>query len=386
MSIDYANFYRSDTVTLQVNGVSVHLGEPIPVMESVGHGWFPALARFPTGELLLTYSLAADTNENHFDLSGYQVSADGGHSWTPRYDIIPEHQPMIYLPQPDGALFALPAYLYAVAAGDHHNFCGAAMRFEEAGRRVIFEPQGIRLVDWPWPVAILPNPYRPNLLRVNLCFDGDALAVNGHLIATLYGTRLGEAFYRVVVATSVDGGRTWHYLATVAGPEAVPAVEPRGHGPGEPSLVQLANGDLMCVMRMGGGAEFPLRRSYSSDGGQTWSTPDPLPAASVEPSLKRLQNGVLALATGRPGIFLWLSTDDRGVRWQSIDLLAHHNRWAPHAGFQIAAAQTTAYTEIIEVAPNRLLLAYDRTPFGWQPTPAASDERNRIFLLPIEIG
>ncbi len=377
--------------TLHFPEFTVHLGEPIPVMESVGHGWFPGLAHFPTGELLLTYSLAADTNENQFDLSGYQVSADGGHSWTPRYDILPEHQPMIYVPEPDGALFAIPAYLYALSPGDQHNFCGAAIRFEQAGRRVIFEPQGVRLVDWPWPIAPQPNPYRPNLHRVNLCFDGDALRVEGRLLATLYGSsqtyhgRGSDPLYSVYVATSDDGGRTWRYLATVAGPEAAPTVEPRGHGPGEPSLVQLATGELMCVMRMGGGADFPLRRSYSADGGRTWSTPDLLPARSVEPSLKRLQNGVLALATGRPGVFLWLSSDQRGERWQAIDIFAHHNRWAPDPGYQITPAQTTAYTEIIEVAPNRLLLAYDRTPFGWEPTPAGSPERNRIFLLPIEI-
>jgi len=371
--------------TIKLNGVTVHLGEPRQAMESIGHAWFPSLAQFPSGELLLAYSLAADTNENQSDLSGYQISADGGHSWTPRYDIVPEHQQMIYVPQADGALFAIPAYLYAVTPGDQYNFCGAAMRFEQAGRRVIFEPQGVRVVDWPWPVEILPNPYRSNHHRVNFCFDGDALLVEGRLIATLYGTKAGEPFYRVVVATSEDDGRTWRYLATVAGPEAVPAAEPRGHGPGEPSLVQLANGELMCVMRMGGGPNFPLRRSYSADGGRTWSTPDRLPAVSVEPSLKRLQNGVLALSTGRPGVSLWLSTDERGVHWQSIDILAHHNQWAPDAGYTITPAQTTAYTEIIEVAPNRLLLAYDRTPFGWQPTPADSAERNRIFLLPIEV-
>lgn len=370
--------------TIKFDGLTVHLGEPIEAMASIGHAWFPSLARFPSGELLLAYSLVADTNENHFDLSGYQVSADGGHTWTPRYDILPEHQQMIYLPQADEALLALPAYLYTLTPGAQHNFCGAATRFEQAGRRVIFEPQRVRLVDWPWPVAILPNPYRPHQQRVNFCFDGDALLVDGQLIATLYGSKAGDDLYSVVVATSADGGYTWHYLATVAGPESVPAA-PRGHGPAEPSLVQLADGDLMCVMRMGGGADFPLRRSYSRDGGRTWSPPDVLPAGSVEPSLKRLHNGVLALSTGRPGIFLWLSSDGRGERWQSIDLLAHHNRWAPGADYQITPAQTTAYTEIIEVAPNHLLLAYDHTPFGWQPTPASSNEHNRIFLLPFTV-
>ncbi|MFN8494341.1 MAG: hypothetical protein U0350_42470 [Caldilineaceae bacterium] len=46
--------------------------------ESVGHGWFPSLARFPTGELLVAYSLTADTNENGLDISGFMVSRDNG--------------------------------------------------------------------------------------------------------------------------------------------------------------------------------------------------------------------------------------------------------------------------------------------------------------------
>ncbi|MCX6043997.1 MAG: sialidase family protein [Chloroflexi bacterium] len=371
--------------TIKLNHLHVHLGEPIQVTSSISHGWFPSLAKFPTGELLLAYSLAADTNENGLDISGYMLSGDNGQSWSPRYDILPEHQQMIFIPQADGALFALPAYLYAHGPADQHNFHGAATRFEQGGRRVVFEPEGVRLVDWPWPVEILPNPYRDNYHRVNFCFDGDALEIDGRLIATLYGAKAGEAFYQVVVATSEDGGRTWRYLATVAGPEIVPAAEPRGHGPGEPSLVQLASGELMCVMRMGGGAAFPLRRSYSRDNGRTWSVPDVLPAYSVEPSLKRLNNGILALSTGRPGIFLWLANDERGEAWQSIDLLAHHNQWAPDPTYRITPEQTTAYTELIEVSPNHVLIAYDRTPFGWAPTAADSGERNRIFLLPVEI-
>jgi hypothetical protein len=126
--------------TVKLNGLIVYLGEPIQVMESAGHRGYPSLAQFSTGELLLAYSLVADTNENHFDLSGYQVSADGGHSWTLRYDSLPEHQQMIYVPQADGALFALPAYLYALTPDGQHNFWGAATHFEQGGRRVVFKP------------------------------------------------------------------------------------------------------------------------------------------------------------------------------------------------------------------------------------------------------
>jgi hypothetical protein len=371
--------------TIQLDRVTVRLGEPMQALASIGHAWFPSVAQFPTGELLLTYSLAADTNENHVDISGYQVSADGGKSWTPSYGVIPEHQPMIFVPQSDGAIFAIPAYLYTQHPDDLQNFYGGAIRFERAGQRVVYEPQGVRLVDWPCPIDLMPNPQQSSNHRVNLCFDGDALLVDGRLMATLYGKQGDDPCYSVIIAESNDGGRTWRYLATIAGPEALPAQAPFGHGPGEPSMVQLANGDLMVVMRMGGGAAFPLRRSYSTDGGRTWSKPDILPAVSVEPTVKRLHNGLIVLATGRPGIHLWVARDDRGETWDSIDLLEHHNRWAPSAGYRITPEQTTAYTELIEVAPNRLLLAYDRTPFGWQPTPADSGEHNRIFLLPIEI-
>lgn len=369
---------------IKLHGLNVHLGEPWQVAENVGHGWFPYLAQFPTGELLLTYSLASDSNENSFDVSGFQLSTDGGKHWSMRYDMLPEHQPMIYIQQADGALFALPAHLYADAPDDAHNFYAGALRFEAGGCRMVYEPQGVRLVDWPWTAKHMANPCRPDAMRVNLCFDGSALQIGEELLATLYGTAAGDEFYQVVVASSADGGRTWRYLATVAGPEIVPTTEPRGHGPAEPSLVRLANGELMCVMRMGGGAAFPLRRSYSRDDGRTWSTPDIISPYSVEPSMKRLHNDVIALSTGRPGVFLWLSADVRGEKWQSIDLLAHHNQWATDA-YQIRTDQTTAYTELIEIAPNRLLIAYDRTPFGWKPALSETGERNRIFLLPVEI-
>ena len=48
--------------------------------------------------------------------------------------------------------------------------------------------------------------------------------------------------------------------------------------------------------------------------------------------------------------------------------------------------QSTAYTEIIEVSPNRLLLIYDRTASGWEATGKDSGEVNRIYVLPIEVA
>ena len=86
------------------------------------------------------------------------------------------------------------------------------------------------------------------------------------------------------------------------------------------------------------------------------------------------------------------STDARAQTWQDIDILEHHNRWAPDASYRISQqgrrgerGQTTSYTELVEISANRLLLVYDRAPFGWDPTPIDSGDRSRVFVLPIEM-
>jgi len=67
--------------------------------------------------------------------------------------------------------------------------------------------------------------------------------------------------------------------------------------------------------------------------------------------------------------------------------MQHHNRWAPDATYRIAEYepgrwQTSAYTEMVEVAPNHQLLVYDR---GAKPKPSGPGDLTRIFVLPIEI-
>ena len=110
----------------------------------------------------------------------------------------------------------------------------------------------------------------------------------------------------------------------------------------------------------------------------------------------RTASGTIALATGRPGIDLWLSTDPRGTNWQSVDIVAQHNRCMTAPGDRISSFeinpnpylsentkwQTSSYTGLVEVAPNRLLLLYDRDP---ERIPLNSDDLSRVFVMPIEI-
>jgi hypothetical protein len=38
-----------------------------------------------------------------------------------------------------------------------------------------------------------------------------------------------------------------------------------------------------------------------------------------------------------------------------------------------------------EVAPDKVLVVYDRTPFGWRPVEPGSGEHSQIYLLALRI-
>ena len=401
--------------TVKLQGLTVGLGEPIQVTDTFGHAWFPTLAKFPSGELMVTYAVSPDSNANAFSVLAFQISKDGGQSWGHRYDIIPEIQPAIFVPQEEGSLLAILAHLYLPDQEEKHNLHGVYTRFEQGGRSVVMEPAGVRVVDWPWPVGLFPSRMPRTNWIARLKFCGDALQMGDRLLATGYMRTGADREVRYdskeeklisLLFVSEDKGRTWRYFSTIADPFVMTA-DSRRRDPedqryqgrpwpqelleaSETSLIQLADGDLMAVFRTG--HFLDLGRAYSSDGGRSWTQAEPIPPFSVEPSMVRTENNTIVLSAGRPGLRVWFSTDPRAKTWQDIDIRKHHNRWAPDATYRISQrgqrggrGQTTSYTEIVEISANRLLLVYDRAPFGWDPTPVDSGERSRVFVLPIEV-
>jgi hypothetical protein len=412
-------FARSTMKEVDLNGLKVWLGKPVQVTAQIGWGmnwvhpgWQPSwsfihltpyLARFPHGNLIATYAMDPDTQQNPFFLSGFQISRDGGAHWERRYAVLIQHIPMVYLPKGKDSLMAIPSELMYRSEGDTRNFVGPCYLFEEGGAKMVLVPDGVRLVDWPWPTRVDPSagidaggPQPRDNWHVGVSITGSVIKIGEKWIASIYG-RKGEApCDSSMLIASEDGGTTWRYFSTIADGDPSHVGEDRFEGANETSFVQLADGDLMAVFRTGSGTVWHVRRSYSHDGGRTWTKSDALPAWSVEPQVIRTANGTIALATGRPGIYLWLATDPRATTWQKVDLVAYHNQVVEDPSARITsfprpasarrrsgeAWQTTSYTAMVETAPNRILLIYDRDA---ERQPVDEKDISRVFVLPIEI-
>ncbi len=396
---------------IDLDGLRVWLGQPQEVTKQIGwssgetHGedvrsWSfihmtPYMARFPQGNLVVTYTMDPDTQTNPICLSAFQISSDGGTHWGRRYSAINQHNPLIFLPKEDDSLLGVACEFTRLSAAEPTTFTGPAYWFKHGGDGVLLMPDAVKIVGWPWAVETHPSVQPEASWHVSLCMTGSAVQSGKKLLATgHYFERSSDSrhlrLFHNVLLVSEDGGFTWRYRSTVADYDPAMVGRPHYEGPNESFMIRLADGDLMNVFRIGTGTGWYLHRSYSHDEGLTWSREDVLPAWSVRPSVLRLTNGCIALSTGRPGIYLWVASDPRATHWQSVDLMAHHNAWAPDADMRIGPFQrldqsdfqTSSYTSLMEMSPNHLLMVYDRGP---EQRPSGPRDLTRVYVLPIEI-
>ncbi|MCZ0937103.1 MAG: sialidase family protein, partial [Caldilineaceae bacterium] len=352
--------------------------------------------RFPTGELLVSYSKNPDSAENLTNVNGLSLSKDEGATWSQHADVS-GLSGRLNISLSDGSLAGPNQPYKPDPLGQWRTFVGNYGRIGKGGQQYSVDLWGARIEGLPRDVKARTVQSPTRWAEISPFTHIIELEPGRHL-ATTYLTFAGDDRYSTVVMTSEDGGRTWHYLSTVANAEDG---ADSWEGFCESSLVRLEDGDLMCVGRMGGGRDQLLARSYSSDEGKSWSPIDRLPAWGVLPQVKRLSNGALVISCGRPGLFIWFSTDPRGEHWEPFDLMAHHNSemgeahqispgkyglepvtreqyYTVHHNFDLPD-QTTSYTSMLEVEPGRLLIVYDRMPYGWMPVPTDAEVRSRIL-------
>jgi hypothetical protein len=247
-----------------------------------------------------------------------------------------------------------------------------------------------------------PSPVKkgkPSADSIGMVVTGMTLPLKtGGVLATLYGTYEGDGGYTGLVAViSMDGGYHWSWLSTVASHLTSPGhSRPECALPSESSTVYLKNGSLFTVFRSGGGGK-PLCSCLSHDDAKSWTVPVVMAGVvGVEPKLRVLKSGHLALSTGRPGIYLYTSPDPPG-QWQRFNIAQAHNKLVKEHELRFAGDVpgggingTTSYTGMAVAsdtdaggASDAVFVSYDRLGNGWGTV--SKGQASAVFVMKLSI-
>ncbi|HOZ48868.1 MAG TPA: sialidase family protein [Candidatus Hydrogenedentes bacterium] len=303
--------------TGHVGEVSAEILRTTTVREAQEHLNFPFVYRGPDGFLAMSCSTGVHTKTER---GMVLVSADDGETWAS-----PERSPVNGM----GTLLrdgrAVTLSCWGPQPNDDGSYPAKTLFYGEGGRALAEQVPGI---------IVLPFRMSPHFHRSIVEMP------DGTLLATLYGKQEGHAKYTSALIKTQDRGARWEFLSVIAQSEEVGK-----EGFCEPALVRLANGDLLCALRVGG----PLYTTRSTDDGKTWSPPEIVADHGVDPALLLMSNGVLALCYGRPDVELLFSADGTG------------NAWGPP--LSLYRGPGCHYTSLVEGMNGDLLVFFSQSGF-----------------------
>lgn len=360
--------------------LTVSLAEPSVVsVADQEYGWgyfqFPNIYRALDGRLVASWNMGADAAESYGKgLNSFAVSSDEGKTWEEVEGEMPlggglvlkdgtsikNHTPValkvseLDLPKPVdsnkeayGRSFAyyrmseLPdtlrgVYIARLSPGNsrwnvEHN--------------VLNDPEALRYTDGNlFPVVWWGD------MRIEA--DGSVATVTYPSFYEVSGKvpAAGVSFYR-----SKDGGKSWDIVSKIPYQPDLKLDSNGGKrlslGFTEPAFEILKDSTYLCVMRTTDGlGNSPMYLSSSDDRGRTWTKPQVFTSSGVLPKLLQLDNGVLVLASGRPGMQLRFSTDGKGHKWTDpFEML-------PFEGQKEQVS--CGYPDLLPLGPNRFLVIY----------------------------
>lgn len=344
---------------------------PILVGRRKGYYWFPTLMALADGALLVSAYDDLDAYSGT-PMGLYSWSLDNGLTWTSTPQSAPFSECGTTLDS--GEQLLLPYRLYPTVDG----MAAPAALVPVGQQKIRVDDREVRVTGWPRIPQTQGNEAQGEVVTGGFSFNGQVVRLaNSSYMTTLYGRFVGETRYSLVAVVS-ENGFDWVVRSIIADSNCP---LPGGEGPCEAALTRLPDNRLMCVFRMDGNfdnvydPESPLSAqpygvAYSADEGATWTAPVQLgdSTGSVQPSLAILPDGMVALSGGRPGLFLWWNSGDFSQPWQRLDLWAHHNLHYPKELIE-SPINTSSYTEVLAISDSRLIVIYDRLPWGWKPIP-----------------
>ena len=152
---------------------------------------------------------------------------------------------------------------------------------------------------------------------------------------------------------SADNGKTWVFQGNIP---YIPdlKMDEKGNdrtGYSEPGFEILKDGTFVSVLRTTDGlGQGPMYVSHSYNKGKIWTNPVAITPSGVLPKLLTLDNGVLVMTTGRPGVQVLFSRDNGKTWTEAFEML--------NAPVTDLGQYSCGYTELLPLAEDKFVFVY----------------------------
>ncbi len=308
------------------------------------------------GRLLLAWSRYGPRGDDHdwAQISG-KISEDRGRSWGPEFTIVPNDAGMNLM---DVTLLRLQSGALGLFYLRKNSTSDCRLRM----RKSYDEGQ-----TWTEEVLCIPSPgyYCVNNDRVIQLSSGRLLAPASYTpdVATTY-------HFTSYCCYSDDEGETWQ--------EGRGKVDLPKSGADEPGVAELKDGRVLMVIRCELGHVY---KAYSSDGGDTWSQPQPTPlqSPSAPATIKRIPS------TGDL-LIVWNNSPhdpDRGIVGRRTPLTTAISRdegatWECLRDLDTDAAHQAAYASLLFLGGEALITYFI---YDWPPGSGMISLKERIVPI-----
>jgi len=370
---------RKTAPVIAADVVKVRMEEPVlidqasPTVKEWGPYRMPKVYRMPGGELCLTFQVGRDHYCDQGIASPMFVSRDKGATWQrsqwphPGFTgINPVLSPVLdgeYLSIPavkgiELDLGRLPKPICTI------DICAGfpLRRLADCPEDVVRWFHDIKAVRWSpktkaWTQEQVRWDHRGQLIETyndtpqkipgdwsqKVYFESPIVRCGKELLHadywTMYESRSGQAplAWQASLMVSTDNGRSWTRRSNIA---TMPARDSLA----EPVIELNQAGELVCVTRREKDQRNPsMFLMHSKDRGYTWTERQELFDFGVFPRLLQLENGVLVLSFGRPGVWLSFSLDG-GHSWTQKQA--------------VLTGPSCGYTSLLALGKDTFLLAY----------------------------
>lgn len=338
----------------------------------------PDFCLLPDGRILCVFLEADQHIPFHYSRIILLQSADGGHTWGDRR-IIADGSPVDFW----GSAETVEREPWITPRISRLRDGRLVINCDKDDMAHAHESQKPGICAW-WSTddgETWSGPYQTGVPGIEpdqvVQLDDDTLLMGSHF-GVARTLKIGQ-----FVSRSMDGGRTWPELVSIASDDV--------HNFCEGAIVQLASGRLVCVMRENNHNNYPCYFSFSDDRGKSWSKPIEAPFSGDRPYCGILSDGRFFVTyrdmAGRPASCAWVGDIEKDHGYQVSIAGGNRGRLAPvFAGPigehypNVPAREVSRNQHLVELGPDalRLQCAYE-TPIRYELLPPDYQRTHVVF-------